>query len=1595
MDRTAASAAPPPAALIEQLRGSAARSVQANLTSLGEALAHAAREGPGATEELDRATVAGLLAAPQPDAILERLELDLLAALAERCTARLERAGSPAPLALRHLGWDVLDRLPRPAVVRRIAPEEVEAWARRFLRLIEASQLTVGPLFRHRAASYGSKVLFELPGPGDGFVRSLSWREVSGRVERLARGLLALDPEENVGPVAIVSENCIEMALVDLACLSSGLVNVLIPAGATEPDVGAMLRRSGARSVVVSGRDELRKVLGNRDALPELRWILSIEPQIPAGAEGPITLEQVAAGADRVPATRVRERSEAVTVDDLASVMYTSGTTGQPKGIRFSHRNIVFKRFARGLALPEIGDGDVFLCYLPLYHTFGRFLELLGCVHWGSVYCFLDNPSAEALLRGMRRHRPTAFISVPKKWIELYEAIAARADPLRSTDDELRLATREVTGGRLRWGLSAAGQLDSEIFRFFQRNGIDLMSGFGMTEATGGITMTPPGRYKDDSLGPALPGIETRLAEDGELLVRGPYVMLGYVDPPEGEAGLDEAGWLHTGDLMERDGEGFLRLIDRKKEIYKNIKGETIAPQRVEHLFRDFEAVRRAFLVGDHRPYNTVLLYPNPDYRELDLRALPPQELRDHFRSIVVSVNKFLAPFERIVDFALVDRDLEADRGELTPKGTPRRSVVERNFADTIRLMYRRTSVRVGGVELIVPNWLFRELGLTAQDIRVAGEALVIPSVGARLTVRARGRGAVQIGSCLYARRRGPLHLGLLLTSPRLWLGNEELASFVPLDLPALERPGRTEGLEWRGRAAPFAPDAERRQALERAAAKAEHDLFDLHLAALMLASPDPQEASTAVGLLEQVLGRRREGSLAESARLVLARTAVASAGEVRRRGFRAVVGTEPEFRFAETLRSFLAGPQPLLDRQTRAALVEQDLSDARLEAFLSAAREAIQDSATSHRAAARAISLLRFLSEYGVAHPARYRRVRALLVQAKLIAPNERVRRFAAQAADELTRGFRQWLGPPTRIAVDAETGDEYRWDDVVMFDDEVDPDDRRRILDALRRTSFLREGVFLFYGGATIQLGDIPPGGIWVRPLGSRHGKSVYRMTIQTPHRGTFDLAVNVNRSLPREAIEEEIHWLVLCGDAKDKQPLVEDFGGYWAEQDLWSEEFIPGETLERVMRRLSRDEDAERLPQLWPFLAWTTLAAYVDFWNRTGRRWEIADGGMANVVVSSHDYHAGARIVSLSSRRPHGGLIPMLLGMHADLVRPAEERYPALRGLVPWRIVLSSIPEVLGEAEGLALLRTALGEPEGAVPEKLRHELAGFVAGVERDGFRPMRLHFAANRYRRWARLNAGSTPQARARTLQDIYETYGLPKLVHAQPEMRIRFFLDTVFEGSPAPLVDGLDALIGRIRRGERAGERLIEAVADLRSRLELGPDDDYFLARLTLPHLRPEDAAGFVMADRAGKHPGEIVVRLEDNEGNAFRVRHAMNPREIARLHQQFVAAKLDVRFRPEHRYLVALNDRSQIIGGIYYEVGEDGQSAHLEKIVVAESHRQKGVADALILEFFNRLRAAGVRAVTTGFFRQAFFYSHGFTIEKGHAGLVKSLGEG
>lgn len=1507
-----------------------------------------------------------------------------------------EALTTASTIALRRAAWHWLDlvrRRPHPALIAEQARVD-EAFAI-ILDVVRKSRFTLGRLLEQRVENYGPRTLFRVPSRGD--AGSISWLDTAARIERIARGVLALQDQHGRRPVAIFAENSLEMALADLSCLTMGVPVIMIPAPTTEKDVEYVLRLTQAGSVIFSGDQAQRRLLRMRKDLPEVQALVRLD-EAPAH-DGVHSLADLVALGTTVPRSRLADERARVLPSDLATIMVTSGTTGRPKAIRFSQENLVVKRFARSLALPEIGDRDVFLCYLPLFHTFGRYLEMLGTIFWGAQYVFMEDPSLDTMLERFQTYRPSVLISIPLKWIQLWEEVRRRCDVEADPDDVVLRHTRAVVGDRLRFGLSAAGYLDPEVFRFFQSQGVHLLSGFGMTEATGGITMTPPGEYLADSLGVALPGVEIKLGDDGEMLIRGPYVTIGYVEEEDQRTGFD-GEWLRTGDLMERDESGHYRILDRKKEIYKNVKGQTVAPQRIEKLYVDFESVKRVFLVGDHREYNTLLIVPNPECKDVPLATMTPGQIRDHYRSIVVSVNSFLAPYERVVDFAVLERDFTEAQGELTPKGTYKRRQIADNFAAVIEEFYKQVPLRIPGREIDVklPNRLFQALGVTTRDVTLEGDRLVIRPSGVSLTIRSLGREddaeLLQIGSSVYRLRGTKVDLGQMLTCPRLWLGNEELFDLTPMEPAARMRrrhPSREIELVRRAGTAAVG-DAERAQ-LEEALAREPVTLEDVHLAARALHGTDERAGMAAVRLLSS-LPPSGDTPLLELAHVALRSAADAPSLAIRRLAFAALLPLEEDARADDTLHRFVgAADQILLDDETIATLARQTLSAGVLQrVVVYACREAVRFVAPERAPAwrARLASLVVFLGRYGAEHPTSYRMLRRMLTRLEAFSEDADVRATTASARLLLTEGFRRWLGPPQWIAVDSETGREYRWQDVITFEEGMDGSDRERLAEAFRTTSLMREALFLLGGGQTVRLSDVPPQGIWISTLRREPDRSTYHITVHTRYQGSFDFSVGLAHGLTPERVDEEFTWAIIAGETPERGRLVEEMGGAWPEEGFWSKEFLVGDTVERELRRLHgrRDEDGvDRQAPMWPFMVWSAAAAYLELWNRTGRRYVLDDVGPTNVIVPTHDYQVGARIVSVASRVPSPGIGAYLEHILATFVRPTEALYPELAGIAGPRLVLAALIEVVGQREGHSLLEM-LASGHGPLADEARE----YARAIEEEGFVPRRLFFAIERYIRWIELAAEPTPRAKAATVAELYQTYNLASLLRDYPESRVRFFRETVFRDASPAIVEGLDEIVSELRKRKVDNEELVEMISAIAKSGAAGEDEEFFFTRLTFPHLRPTDTAGFVSAEWGGLKQADVVVTLRDALGRAFRVRHPVSPKEVGRLHRLFLTSKMEVTFSPEHHFLVAVNERGHLIGGLYYDFDDDQARAHLEKIVVDERYRKLGVADSLMRELFSRLGAQGAKVITTGFYRPSYFYRHGFRVERRYAGLVRTL---
>jgi len=530
----------------------------------------------------------------------------------------------------------------------------------------------------------------------------VSWSEASERVDALANGLLALGIRKG-DTLAILGSTTLEWALFDYAAACVGAITAAIYANSSPKDCHYILEHSEAIGVLVEDDEQAAKLEGG----PPLRHVLTFAGLVELAEQGR------AFAAEHPQA--LPEAIAAIREDDVFTYIYTSGTTGSPKACMLSHLNY----YAMVAVADDLHDftveGDLMLLFLPLAHNFGRLMHLSG-PYIGFTIAFCPDPFevGEALLAV----RPTVFPSVPRVYEKIHTLVQTQFDAATGARRRLidwslgvgrrvsalkvahqpipsslaaqhRLASRLVyskvqarLGGRLRVGISGGAPLAKEVAEFFHALDILILEGYGLTECTSAATVNRFDDYRFGTVGPALPGTELRLGEDGELLIRGETVFKGYFKDPEAtRAVLDDDGWLHSGDVAAIDADGFVTITDRKKDILITAGGKNVAPANLENLLKNSPYVSHVVVIGDRRPYVTALIT-----LEDDARGLPDIDTR--IQALVDEVNGELSRFEQIKRFRILPRDFSADEGEITPTLKLKRKVVQENFAAEIDDLY-------------------------------------------------------------------------------------------------------------------------------------------------------------------------------------------------------------------------------------------------------------------------------------------------------------------------------------------------------------------------------------------------------------------------------------------------------------------------------------------------------------------------------------------------------------------------------------------------------------------------------------------------------------------------------------------------------------------------------------------------------------------------------------------------------------------------------------------------------------------------------------------------------------------------------------------
>jgi long-chain acyl-CoA synthetase len=527
------------------------------------------------------------------------------------------------------------------------------------------------------------------------------------RVARLGMGLVALGVQPG-DRVAIQSDNRPEWLLLDLAAQGIGAITVGVYPTSPEAELLHLLRDSGATVHVAEDEEQLDKVLAIRDQLPDLRHVVVVDA--PPGAD--VTrFADVDAGPDGF-----AERVAALDPGDCAIVVYTSGTTGPPKGAMLSHANLDAAAEAAAQLNGEHPSDEV-LSYLPLCHIAERILSVVGALRAGYTVNFGEG--GDSFPADLREVQPTVFLGVPRVWEKFMASTEVRiADASWAKRTAYRWAIKRKPGSRLAWllvfrslrdklgmgrvrdALSGAAPIAPQVLEWLWAIGVPVREVYGQTENTAMATNVRPGAVRLGTVGQALPDVELRLADDGEILTRSAGNFLGYWGNPAATAEvLDADGWLHTGDIGTLDADGFLTITDRKKDIIVTAGGKNIAPSEIENRLKVSPFVREAIVVGDRRRFVSALVGIEPDtvadwagrqhlsfttYR--DLTSKP--EVVDLVREVIDEVNVELAQVEEIKAFRLLPAELDEEEGELTATQKVKRAAIERRYAALIEEMY-------------------------------------------------------------------------------------------------------------------------------------------------------------------------------------------------------------------------------------------------------------------------------------------------------------------------------------------------------------------------------------------------------------------------------------------------------------------------------------------------------------------------------------------------------------------------------------------------------------------------------------------------------------------------------------------------------------------------------------------------------------------------------------------------------------------------------------------------------------------------------------------------------------------------------------------
>ena len=568
----------------------------------------------------------------------------------------------------------------------------------------------------------------------DGTYQDISYQEFGDKTKHFALGLASLGIKRG-DKVSLISENRPEWVYTDYAVLCLGAADVPLYPILTADSIEYILNDSGSTAIVVSNKFQMNKVLKVWKNCKTLKHVIVMNDIEDNEDQNVYTMSQVIEKGREFGKSNSNYLEDNIKLnkkDDVCTIIYTSGTTGEPKGVVLTHDNIL-SNVKAAHTIFDISDKDTFLSFLPTCHIYERMSGYYVAITSGATIAYAE--SIEKVAANLLEIKPTIMTAVPRLFERMYSKIQKNVESQSPAKQKLfnwaievgkeyqlarksngnipigltakhKLADKLVfsklrarTGGNLRFFISGGAALARELAVFFEAAGILVLEGYGLTESSPLISVNRPNDYKFGTVGKLCPGVEVKIAKDGEILAYGPNIMQGYYNNKKETEAMLKDGWLHTGDIGVFDAEGFLIITDRKKSLFKTSGGKYVAPQPIENMFLTNKYIEQFVLIGDKRMFITALIVP--DFEALkeyaDAHRIQYEDEKDLVNLKQINelldkefgnIQRNLSAFERVRKFTLLEKPFSIEEGELTPKLSVRRKVIEERYKDLIEDMY-------------------------------------------------------------------------------------------------------------------------------------------------------------------------------------------------------------------------------------------------------------------------------------------------------------------------------------------------------------------------------------------------------------------------------------------------------------------------------------------------------------------------------------------------------------------------------------------------------------------------------------------------------------------------------------------------------------------------------------------------------------------------------------------------------------------------------------------------------------------------------------------------------------------------------------------